>query len=87
MDYIPLTEKFVWGNKLDLGYAHSYGDDPYPFFQNYYVGGSSSVRGYKAASIGKQFYDESQDDFVSTGGTTKIVAKYLNALPTSWRDV
>ena len=43
-------------------------------FQNYYVGGSSSVRGYKAASIGKQFYDESQEDFVSTGGTTKIVA-------------
>ena len=74
VDYIPMTEKFVWGNKLDLGYAHSYGDDPYPFFQNYYVGGSSSVRGYKAASIGKQFYDDSQNDFVSTGGTTKIVA-------------
>ena len=83
VDYVPLTEKFVWGNKLDLGYAHSYGDDPYPFFQNYYVGGSNSVRGYKAASIGKQFYDESQDDFVSTGGTTKIVAstKMLFPLP------
>ena len=73
-DYIPLTKEFVWNNDLNLGYAHSYGDDPYPFFQNYYVGGSSSVRGYKAASIGKQYYDESQDDFVSTGGTTKIVA-------------
>ena len=73
-DYQPLTKKFVWGNKLNLGYAHSYGDDPYPFFQNYYVGGSNSVRGYKAASIGKQFYDETQNDFVSTGGTTKIVA-------------
>ena len=72
-DYIPLTKEFVWNNDLNLGYAHSYGDDPYPFFQNYYVGGSSSVRGYKAASIGKQYYDESQDDFVSTGGTTKIV--------------
>jgi outer membrane protein insertion porin family len=73
-DYIPLTKEFVWNNDLNLGYAHSYGDDPYPFFQNYYVGGSSSVRGYKAASIGKQYFDESQDDFVSTGGTTKIVA-------------
>ena len=73
-DYIPLTKAFVWNNDLNLGYAHSYGDDPYPFFQNYYVGGSNSVRGYKAASIGKQYYDESQDDFVSTGGTTKIVA-------------
>ena len=72
-DYIPLTKEFVWNNDLNLGYAHSYGDDPYPFFQNYYVGGSSSVRGYKAASIGKQYYDESQNDFVSTGGTTKIV--------------
>ena len=74
VDYTPLTKEFVWNNKLNLGYAHSYGDDPYPFFQNYYVGGSSSVRGYKAASIGKQYYDESQDDLVSTGGTTKIVA-------------
>ena len=73
-DFTPLTKEFVWNNDLNLGYAHSYGDDPYPFFQNYYVGGSSSVRGYKAASIGKQYFDESQDDFVSTGGTTKIVA-------------
>jgi outer membrane protein insertion porin family len=73
-DYTPLTKEFVWNNDLHLGYAHSYGDDPYPFFQNYYVGGTNTVRGYKAASIGKQYYDESQDDFVSTGGTTKIVA-------------
>ena len=74
VDYTPITEKFVWQNKLNLGYAHSYGDDPYPFFQNYYVGGSNSVRGYKAASIGKQFYDTTEQDYVSTGGTTKIVA-------------
>ena len=73
-DYIPLTKEFVWNNDLKLGYAHSYGDDPYPFFQNYYVGGQNSVRGYKAASIGKQYYDTSQADFVSTGGTTQIVA-------------
>jgi outer membrane protein insertion porin family len=72
-DYIPLTNKVVWNNDLNLGYAHSYGNDPYPFFQNYYVGGSNSVRGYKAASIGKQYYDDIQEDFVSTGGTTKIV--------------
>ena len=39
VDYIPLTKEFVWNNDLNLGYAHSYGDDPYPFFQNYYVGG------------------------------------------------
>ena len=56
-DYTQLTKEFVWNNDLNLGYAHSYGDDPYPFFQNYYVGGSNSVRGYKAASIGKQYYD------------------------------
>jgi outer membrane protein assembly factor BamA len=52
-----------------------------------YVGGTSSVRGYKAASIGKQYYDESQDDFVSTGGTTKIVASTSMLFPTSWRNV
>ena len=80
-DYTPLTNEFVWNNDLSLGYAHSYGDDPYPFFQNYYVGGANSVRGYKAASIGKQYYDESQDDFVSTGGTTKILASTSMLFP------
>ena len=81
VDYQPLTKEFVWGNKLDLGYAHSYGDDPYPFFNNYYVGGANSVRGYKAASIGKQFYDEVQNDWVSTGGTTKIVVSTSMLFP------
>ena len=81
IDYQPLTKEFVWGNKLDLGYAHSYGDDPYPFFNNYYVGGANSVRGYKAASIGKQFYDEVQNDWVSTGGTTKIVVSTSMLFP------
>ena len=81
VDYTPITEKFVWHNKLDLGYAHSYGDDPYPFFQNYYIGGSNTVRGYKAASIGKQFFDTTQNDFVSTGGTTKIVANTSMLFP------
>jgi len=81
IDYLPLTKEFVWGNKLNLGYAHSYGDDPYPFFQNYYVGGTNTVRGYKAASIGKQYYDDTQDDFVSTGGTTKIVASTSMLFP------
>jgi len=80
-DYIPLTKEFVWNNDLNLGYAHSYGGDPYPFFQNYYVGGTNSVRGYKAASIGKQYYDEVQEDFVSTGGTTKIVASTSMLFP------
>jgi len=80
-DYIPLTKEFVWNNDLNLGYAHSYGNDPYPFFQNYYVGGTNSVRGYKAASIGKQYYDEVQEDFVSTGGTTKIVASTSMLFP------
>ena len=80
-DFTPLTKELIWNNKINLGYAHSYGDDPYPFFQNYYVGGSTSVRGYKASSIGKQYYDDSQKDFVSTGGTTKIVANTSMLFP------
>ena len=80
-DFTPLTKELIWNNKINLGYAHSYGDDPYPFFQNYYVGGSTSVRGYKASSIGKQYYDDSQQAFVSTGGTTKIVANTSMLFP------
>ena len=81
IDYQPLTKQLIWANKLDLGYAHSYGDNPYPFFQNYYVGGANSVRGYKAASIGKQSWDATENDYYSTGGTTKIVASTSMLFP------
>jgi len=69
----PLSDKLTLLTRADIGYADEYGDDPYPFFKNYYVGGANSVRGFKQSSIGKKFWDTTVKDWVSFGGTTKLV--------------
>jgi outer membrane protein insertion porin family len=35
-----------------FGYANSYGGKEFPFFKNFYLGGVSTVRGYRQGSIG-----------------------------------
>ena len=38
---------------MDIGYGDGYGDtEGLPFFKNYFAGGSRSVRGYEARSLG-----------------------------------
>ena len=66
--YFPLSESVTTKIKGSLGYADSYGDNVYPFFKNFAVGGKTSVRGYKEGSIGKKTYDSSSSSFVTYGG-------------------
>ncbi len=58
----------------DIGYADSYGDEKYPFFKNYFVGGVNSVRGYSNGSLGPQGKQTNSNSFFSLGGTRKFVA-------------
>ena len=49
----PLTDIFTLSTRSQVGYGDSYGDTTdLPFFQKYRAGGSSSVRGYRANSLG-----------------------------------
>lgn len=66
--YFSLSSSVVTKIKGAIGYADSYGDDPYPFFKNYRAGGKSSVRGYKEGSIGKKTYDSNAGGYVTYGG-------------------
>ncbi|WP_445773351.1 outer membrane protein assembly factor BamA [Shewanella sp.] len=62
--YFPLTRQhgFVLLARARLGYANGYGqfndnDQILPFWENYYSGGSSSLRGFKSNSVGpRSFY-------------------------------
>lgn len=48
----PVTSRLTLAFNGELGYGDGYGNKPYPFFKNFYVGGIGSVRGYESASLG-----------------------------------
>ncbi|MFT5116621.1 MAG: outer membrane protein insertion porin family [Kiritimatiellia bacterium] len=51
--YSAISENLIMRFKSRFGYADSYGDiDTLPFFENFFAGGSSSVRGFENSSLG-----------------------------------
>lgn len=67
--YQPLFGDFVGLLNADYGLVNGYSGRPVPFFQNFYLGGPNSVRGYRTYSLGPQ-------DSTGTplGGTRKVQA-------------
>lgn len=88
LNYVKLTYQHQWLKPLsretalllngEVGWAKGLGGDPFPFFKNYYAGGVTSVRGYKAGTIGPK------DNLgQAIGGTRRLVgnAEYLFPVP------
>ncbi|GHD76685.1 outer membrane protein assembly factor BamA [Vogesella fluminis] len=64
----PLSKNYTLALGGEIGFANGYGrTSRLPFFQNYYIGGIGSVRGYDNGSLGPQ--DSSGD---ALGGTRKL---------------
>ncbi len=68
-----IYENVVLSLNGELGYADSYGGEPYPFFKNFYVGGVNSVRGYENGTIGPRGIDPATGNDFSVGGTRSVV--------------
>lgn len=67
--YFPVTKHTTLYLNADLGYGDSFGDtSTLPFFENYYGGGKSSVRGFADNTLGPK--DEFGD---ATGGNIKVI--------------
>ena len=66
----PLSKNYTLALGGEVGFANGYGrTSRLPFFQNYYLGGLGSVRGYENGSMGPR--DTNGD---SLGGTRKITS-------------
>jgi len=75
--YIPLTRRAAIKLEGGLGYGDTFGDtEIFPFFRNYFAGGSRSVRGFEARSLGPR--DSNDNPF---GGNKRILLKAALLLP------
>ena len=75
-EYFPLSSDFTFRLLADIAYGDGYGKtDDLPFFENYYGGGTGSVRGYRNNTLGPR--DDPLNRKVRSplpfGGSTKIV--------------
>ncbi|MGJ0516144.1 MAG: outer membrane protein assembly factor BamA [Methylomicrobium sp.] len=63
--YIPIAQDLTFRLHGEVAYGDGYGDtDDLPFFENYFAGGTGSVRGYKNNTLGPK------DHICPNGGTT-----------------
>ncbi|MCU0502047.1 MAG: outer membrane protein assembly factor BamA [Anaerolineae bacterium] len=66
--FLPLSKDFTLMLNAEFGLGGGLSDKPLPFFKNFYAGGTSSVRGFKAGTLGpKDIYGD------ALGGDTRLV--------------
>ena len=70
--FIPLNTKFTLMLNGEVGYADGYSGDGLPFYKNFYAGGVTSVRGYKASSLGPITSSDGTDYRI--GGNRRVIA-------------
>jgi len=67
--YLPLAKDFTFRLQAEAAYGDGYGKtDNLPFFENYFGGGTGSIRGFKNNTVGPR-----DSNGFSFGGSSKII--------------
>ncbi len=67
--YFPLAKDFTFKLNAEIGYSGGYGSThSLPFFENYFMGGSGSVRGFKNNTMGPR-----DSNGYPIGGSVKMI--------------
>jgi outer membrane protein assembly factor BamA len=80
-NYWKLKEKSYWVNRLVLGYGYAYGNSSsLPFVKQYFIGGSNSIRAFRARTLGPGSYQSPNSQLLaSEAGDVKL------EMSTEWR--
>ena len=77
--YYPFTRKIALKLSTDIGFGDGFGDtDELPFFRNYFAGGTRTVRGFEARSLGPRDTSDFPDPF---GGSKRVLLNATLFLP------
>ncbi|MHB8569551.1 MAG: outer membrane protein assembly factor BamA [Metallibacterium sp.] len=74
-NYFPLPKHFVLGLNGSVGYGSTYGKDSnfaFPFWQNYYAGGVTDVRGFQLNTLGPKEIVPGYSIAQPIGGSFKV---------------
>jgi outer membrane protein insertion porin family len=71
--YVPLVKYLTYKIKANLDYGNGYGNtNILPFYKNFFAGGSNSVRGYRARSLGPTDVG-GPDPLLTIGGNKRVL--------------
>ncbi|MCG7601640.1 outer membrane protein assembly factor BamA [Halomonas sp. McH1-25] len=75
-----------WSLKFStaLGYADTIGNDPYPFYENFYSGGLGSVRGFSGNTLGPATTERNDGDDDTLGGNVLVEGSVELIYPFPW---
>lgn len=76
-NYLHLNDKgLTWANRLFAGFGYSYGNShSLPFVEQFFIGGSNSVRGFRARTLGPGNFHTNETGFqANEAGDIKLEA-------------
>ncbi|GAA4300878.1 BamA/TamA family outer membrane protein [Compostibacter hankyongensis] len=73
-NYWKLNKNVRWVNRLFIGYGYAYGNSrSLPFVKQFYIGGSNSIRAFRARALGPgTYYTRENNLFANEAGDIKL---------------